>query len=765
MKRRLPHHHHSNASEATKFSKLLSTFTDSYHTTIAVQIILIDFCKPQHSELSSCNHSSQDLEDSARMYQFLKTKFENQSKGFKKYLLAREEWMRRHNPWDNCCQMKIEFMNDRECVASCLNHHIHYSQLVQRMVQTVNLSELCRSNQEMIGKLEFWTPFKSEILRLIKIKQLHVLKYIPKNILLEWKQELSQICEHYYDFSFIFDLDDFDEAKKVLSEKRCMLFQLSQRLRDNEEIVMHAVRCLSFIDMQHISKRLTKDRKFCVKLVHLNPNLFLRLPSSLKNDKEFIIQLFNTTLTSDDGTLYEDKISTCIPEVFFNVSARVCHELSLDFKLSIYLQLFLKDAIVSNIELGLLKPVFQMLHELPDEYYRAHKNYQNNLTEQGRFVSSLFNECEQHRLQNDDEFGKIVEQVMKRICMNYGHSELDDEDLMLKRISLPFILKYTSDRLKNNRNFVLRAVKSNGKCYRDVLPIFQNDREIVLAAVSNTGSLLYEQQKNRRVLPAQFRNDKEVILAALKSGSCSFSNIPTHLYNDKDVVLTALEYTSLYESSIAYAVSRFFERNDREVIIATIQKNGHYLNSLSYDFSNDRDLLLAAIRNNQVVYALQAASNNLKQDQNFVLDCVKANPSVLNFVCYQFNKEIRCNFDILYEHAKRWGFVMDELIYDLVRHNFGDRDINSITFHESVKIFTDLKRMRLEFEYFGCHIPESHLLKEPIEALEVEPYDGITNLASWDSEYREKMYSMWKAYLFGNEQWEIFFSLDLTHYY
>ena len=62
-----------------------------------MKIILIDFHALQVQSPISWNHSSQTLENNSsyiyHLYERLKRKFENQSKGFSKWLLVREKWL------------------------------------------------------------------------------------------------------------------------------------------------------------------------------------------------------------------------------------------------------------------------------------------------------------------------------------------------------------------------------------------------------------------------------------------------------------------------------------------------------------------------------------------------------------------------------------------------------------------------------------------------------------------------------------------------
>ena len=72
------------------------------------------------------------------------------------------------------------------------------------------------------------------------------------------------------------------------------------------------------------------------------------------------------------------------------------------------------------------------------------------------------------------------------------------------------VLQYASEELKNDREFVLAAVESDGFSLCLTLEDFKNDREIVFAAVKKRGlALVYASE--------DLRKDREIVLAAVKN--------------------------------------------------------------------------------------------------------------------------------------------------------------------------------------------------------------------------------------------------------
>ncbi|KAG2393802.1 hypothetical protein C9374_003566 [Naegleria lovaniensis] len=748
MKRKLSHHHvdhHCPLAPVTKYSK-------QSKTTQVVKIILIDF----HGSVSDAVPMIESYSSHVhQLFEHLKRKFENQSKGYSKWLQAKLERMIDNsllciytNDDKNDLETMIEFMNDPYCVMQLL-HHCDDMECFPMiwMMQPIDVSELCEQNQELIGTVEFWRPFKMGILNLLKNKKFQVLKYIPKEILFEWMDDLKPIFIKHYNFSFIFEVDDADEAKKVLCEDGCYLFQLSDRLRDNEEIVKHAINA-KHVNLYMASERLQHDFAFLLSVVRSNPETFSKIPQEFRNDKEFVLELLNTSMTSLDGTIEQDLIQTCIPEVYVWVPQSVRDEIPMEIIMKVYQQLFLKDEAGDFMKNELLRSVIQMLCELPDEYYQAHQKYQRNLTEQGCFVHSLFDKCHIHHIiQQDEEFANIVEQVMTRLYKGYDQIWIEQEEAFVwKRKDLELIMKYGPLTLRKNRNFVVQAATKNVKSFKNALSEFQHDRQIILTVLHNRGDLLNELQD---FFIPQMLHDKEMVLTALKSEHpCAFSKLPAHLQDDRDCALAALSNTKI--PNVRVPIQTFIKRKDVEVINAGLKRSEIWMAFLPDDFKSNRDFVLKSLHYPGGVFVLDFISEELKQDANFILECVKQNPPNLEFLFSLFSIELLVlNSEIISEYMKRCGILSRRIMGHVCKTFFDEHEESNDD--DFIQWMTSLQNQRMEYEYLGCYIPESRLMKEPITLLEVEDEGNLLECSF------TRAYDKWKEYLLGNATWEIFF--------
>ena len=96
----------------------------------------------------------------------------------------------------------------------------------------------------------------------------------------------------------------------------------------------------------------------------------------------------------------------------------------------------------------------------------------------------------------------------------------------------------------------------------------QNDREILLAAVTKKGTALYFASE-------ELRNDREVVFAAVSNDGYAIKYASEELRNDREVVFAAV-------SNNRYAIKYVGEKlkNDSEILaIANVQKNNNISNS------------------------------------------------------------------------------------------------------------------------------------------------------------------------------------------
>ena len=208
------------------------------------------------------------------------------------------------------------------------------------------------------------------------------------------------------------------------------------------------------------------------------------------------------------------------------------------------------------------------------------------------------------------------------------------------------ILKFASDEIKKNKEIVITSVKQNGLMLEFADNDLKNDKEVVLIAVQNQGIALQYASDN-------LKNDRETVLIAVQSRGDALRYASDELKNDKLVVQNAvqnfgeaLKYASddlknnievvmiaVKGRSYGAGVLQFSSerlRNDKDVVLNAVEKNGVCLQFASDNLKNDREIVLIAVQNDG--QALEYASDNLKNDREIVLIAVQDKGEIIDYV-------------------------------------------------------------------------------------------------------------------------------------
>jgi hypothetical protein len=110
--------------------------------------------------------------------------------------------------------------------------------------------------------------------------------------------------------------------------------------------------------------------------------------------------------------------------------------------------------------------------------------------------------------------------------------------------------------------------------------------------------------------------DKQAALEMVKNGG-KFYSLPKELQNDKDVVLAAVKNDGF---NLEYVSDKEF-LNDKEVVLESVKSSGSSLQFASTELQNDKEVVLEAVKN--FGPSLQFASKELQKDKEVVLMSAK----------------------------------------------------------------------------------------------------------------------------------------------
>lgn len=200
---------------------------------------------------------------------------------------------------------------------------------------------------------------------------------------------------------------------------------------------------------------------------------------------------------------------------------------------------------------------------------------------------------------------------------------------------------------RQNRDYVLLALKSDkvpsqlGWSWsgfdRTCSMALKTDREIFLQRLELDDFEKYHGNRVYRV-PGVFRNDKEVMLKLVSKSSLALSFASKELQNDREVVMAALRNRQpCAPQTIKYASKKL--RGDRR-IVRTVLRHGHGIKALKLlprKLQEDYDLVLLAVKSsspecNESYETLSELSDEMLAEADIVHEAVKRRGSNLRFV-------------------------------------------------------------------------------------------------------------------------------------
>lgn len=261
------------------------------------------------------------------------------------------------------------------------------------------------------------------------------------------------------------------------------IFKLvDEKFKDDQEIVMHAINLHTIIEK---NKRSYNGVKKDSPLKYASDNI--------KNNYQIVFEAVKRDGDSIDFASIELKNDTDI----LLESIKNGGGLSSFIKLPLILQT--RDNLLLAVKNG-----FSILHDLPSEFIRDKEIILEIVKNYG---DSLFNVISQFK----DSFEIVLAAVNNR-----GSA-----------------LKYASDNLKNNKEIVTAAVKNNGLALEFASDELKNDLQIVKLAIENAS-------KSIQFASNDLRNMKNLALLSVLSDYDTFKYISEDLRRDKEIVLFVL---------------------------------------------------------------------------------------------------------------------------------------------------------------------------------------------------------------------------------
>ena len=221
----------------------------------------------------------------------------------------------------------------------------------------------------------------------------------------------------------------------------------------------------------------------------------------------------------------------------------------------------------------------------------------------------------------DEILGQLEPDSMKR----YHESEYEssvDEDFR----NHAYLFNELPEELRNDRDFVLKAVEANGAIYEYLSDELKKDEKIAIISINS----YFE---SFRHLPDELFDNEGVVEEAIKSGyefgAVVLGYASDRLKDNKDIVMLAVSKATgveffyedrpeegyTYNDALCYASERL--RDDKDVVLLSVQNNPDSLESASSRLQNDYDVVLTAVKGN--AHSLKYVSEELRNNKDLVL--------------------------------------------------------------------------------------------------------------------------------------------------
>ncbi len=307
--------------------------------------------------------------------------------------------------------------------------------------------------------------------------------------------------------------DDKRIVLEVIKNDGDKYYMASDRLKRDKDIVLEAIkRGYSFYPIIGENPQFKDDKKIVLEAIKKKHNYYHSVSDRLKQDKDIVLEALKSGL-----------LPSLIPDALKNDEE------------------FMLMAIAKN----------PYVYEVASQELQFDKNFFKKALKINGNLLRVINQYDNEELKNKlNEFLKQEDVILETISGNrYLHSKK--------------IFENAPRELKENKDFVLKVVSLNPTMLLHVDKKFQEDKEIVLAAVEKDGSILDSLDGDSKIL-----KDENVVLTAVKNSDRSL----LHLIKDKDIhekamkAMKAMNWSELTEEELDRKINlerRYFLHRNR----------------------------------------------------------------------------------------------------------------------------------------------------------------------------------------------------------
>ena len=231
---------------------------------------------------------------------------------------------------------------------------------------------------------------------------------------------------------------------------------------------------------------------------------------------------------------------------------------------------------------------------------------------------------------NHNDYSCLIDELPERVLK---YKKVVNEVLKHKHTIRKYMSRFKSNGILNDKNFMMKAIK---KDYTNLLYIgneLKDDKDFILEAIN---SIHYFDDFCPEILGHEIL-DSESVINVFKQRI--FNILSPRLATDTDVIIAIIkmkpeiiyDFFSNVSSNLNIQIDLLKElvKNDRNIILPAVKRNGLALQYASETLKSDREIVLTAVEQNG--NALQYADNELRADREIVLAAVRQNGNALQY--------------------------------------------------------------------------------------------------------------------------------------
>ena len=218
--------------------------------------------------------------------------------------------------------------------------------------------------------------------------------------------------------------------------------------------------------------------------------------------------------------------------------------------------------------------------------------------------------------------------------------------------------KYFDESLKDDPNFILKAIRFNQSILKYTSQSINSNREMLLASLN---SKWVHQETILQYLDFDLRSDKEFVIAAINKNSSAIKYASFSLRGDKDVAIHVVK-DGFHLEELDFSL-----RSDKEIVLASVLKQGSSLKYADFSLRSDKEVIQAAVTGQG--YSITEADYHLWDDDEIKIASGLKNTAINREIesiieyCPEYEDfDLRSNKNFLLtkiKEGKLWSYYQD----------------------------------------------------------------------------------------------------------